>query len=74
MMSWDGWCGAYWNAGWLLIAVLSGIVLWLAFAWHAKQRTKRTGGDAAMAILEQRFAQGELTREQYEDMRRTLKL
>jgi len=73
MMGWDGWCGAYWSAGWLLVAVLAGTLLWLVYFRQGKQRTGRAGGDSALAILEKRCAEGELTLEQYEDMRRTLK-
>jgi putative membrane protein len=66
--------GVMW-IGWLLLAI--GIVVFLGFVlrgpwsgWRSDDQERR--GLPAREILDQRFARGEITKEQYEDMRRTL--
>jgi putative membrane protein len=66
--------GAMWIV-WLLISV--GIVLLLGFLlrgpWWGGPGDDRGGrGPTAREILDQRYARGEITKEQYEEMRRTL--
>jgi putative membrane protein len=58
---------------WLLVVV--GIVLLLV--WAVRQVTHRgptgaSGGSRALEIVQERYARGEITREQYEKMRRDL--
>jgi putative membrane protein len=81
-----GYDGAGWpffhGFGWLFI-VLSGIVIAAAIlamlrALGRQQRAGDGGGpgdaepDRALAILRERYARGELTKEQFEQMRREL--
>lgn len=40
--------------------------------WFARPWDRHGGGDTAREILDRRFASGEITKEQYEDMKRTL--
>ncbi len=61
-----------------------GILVWLALlggiaalvVWAVRQYSPRTGagpGEDALEILRRRYAQGEITREQFEQMKRDLK-
>ncbi len=66
--------GTMWIA-WLLLVV--GIIVFLGFLvrgpWWGFRGDDRSGrGPTAREILDQRFARGELTKEQYEEMKRTL--
>ena len=68
--------GAMW-IGWLLLVI--GIVVVLGFllrgpwwGWRGDDQGRR--GPGAREILDQRFARGEITKEQYEEMKRTLEL
>ena len=69
----------YGHAGmWILwLLVLVGIVLIAAFLirgpWSGGRGDDQGGrGPTARQILDQRYARGEITKEQYEEMKRTL--
>jgi len=74
MWGWGGWWwGLIMMVFWLLVVV--GMVLLLV--WAVRQVTHRgpagaSGGSRALEILQERYARGEITREQYEQMRRDL--
>lgn len=78
-----GWWGSWW--WWVGVAVLILFLLWWLFVWWPGwRRPRRPGGgygpdqetpegrDRARQILDERYARGEITREQYEEMRRDL--
>jgi len=79
-MRWGwGWGGGYGSPFWWLgpvlmalfwIAVLGGIVVLI------RQMVRRDRGqdrdDTALQILQRRYARGEISKEQYEEMRREL--
>ena len=78
MGGWDGWDG--WSPWQGFLAMLSTLlviggiaaVVWWAFARSGGTgQSPRAEGDAR-AILDGRYARGELTREQYQQMRRDL--
>lgn len=56
-----------WLIGWLLaVAGVIAVVWWAVRAW----RGPRT--DAALAILRERYARGEISRDEFEERRRDL--
>lgn len=66
----DGW-GIGWEFGWLFM-----LIFWALFAiglvWLVQSLT-RGRDDGARRILDERFAAGELTPEEYEQRRRALR-
>ena len=75
-MMWGYW-GVPW--GWLgplmmfvfWMLVIGGIALILRSWWHQPARSGQQR-DLALDILRERYARGELTREQFDEMRRDL--
>lgn len=75
-----GW-GGYGYAGWWGIAmilfwvlIIVGIVLLIAWLVRGSQAQRPAGPseDRALTLLRERFARGEISQEQFEQMRRTL--
>ena len=67
--------------GWMWIFPLSFLVVCLFFLfvylfrgprWFCSSRDRRDLGEAAREILDRRYANGEITKEQYEEMKRVL--
>lgn len=78
MMSW-GWsncCGGAWGMPFfgfgplLLVLIAAGIVYY--YFWHQPPRD-RSRDTASLEILDRRYASGEITKEQYEQMKGDLK-
>ncbi|HTE83762.1 MAG TPA: SHOCT domain-containing protein [Dehalococcoidia bacterium] len=77
-MMWNygaGW-GWWMLFGWVWMIVFWGLIVWGVFTLVSKLSGPR-GGDSpsresALDILERRYASGELTHEQFEEMRRRL--
>lgn len=77
MMGWgwygSGWLGIVLMAGWWIIMLMAvaGLVKWIFFhrggSANAAQR-----GDSALEILKQRYARGEIDKEQYRAMKHDL--
>ena len=75
-MMWGYWGGAW---GWLgplmmllfWVLVIGGIAVILRSWWHQPMRPGQ-GSDTALDILRERYARGELSHEQFEEMRRNL--
>lgn len=70
---WDGW-GMMGSFGWggMFLAWLA-VVLLVAWALHVLLPADRhDDGDAALAILQRRYAAGELTQAEYEQARQVL--
>lgn len=59
---------------WLMVVVFWGVVITgiVVLIRGLGNGPGRRGGDEAQAILRRRYASGELTREQYEQMRQVL--
>lgn len=73
MMGWGGynlspWWGIAMMVFWVLI--VGGVTL-LA-VWLLRQDRSTAGSSRALDLLKERYARGEITREQYEQMRRDL--
>ena len=68
-----GWDG---TMGWWMM--LTGVLFWGALlivaVWAVRQFTRPSGHEhgSALAILEERFARGELSKDQFEEMKRLL--
>ena len=70
MMGWgDGW---HWFAGlhgivWflLLVAVLVAVVALIRYLWRGGEAGRGAAARTALAILEERYARGEIDREEY---------
>jgi putative membrane protein len=72
-MMWGiGWAGMW--AGWvfmaLILAALAAGIVWLV---RGVNRPGDDGRDSARRILDERFASGEITPEEYENRRRALR-
>jgi putative membrane protein len=70
----DGW-GGWMILGWIWMIVLWGLIVWAVYTVISRlggSNDHRSQGSDAQAILEERFARGEITREEFADMRRTL--
>lgn len=78
-----GWMGpgnaGGWGLGWILPlvfwgAIITGIVFLLRGAGAGNVGSPSQGGETAVDILKKRYAQGELTREEFEEMKRELEV
>ncbi len=59
-----GWIGAF-----FLIFLLFGVMRWFFVPWGWAYRRAYWRGDEVHSILRERYARGELTREQFEQMK-----
>lgn len=62
------WMGGTWLVGLVCMATIVGLVVWLVTRWDSH----RSGDRRALTVLEERYARGELQREDFERMRRDL--
>lgn len=77
MMDWDGHMT---TGGWIMMilwtvivfALIAAAIYWLATSYRAGSATAATKDASAREILDQRLAKGELTIEQYQQLRDTL--
>lgn len=70
----DGW-GWWMLIGWIWMVVFWGLIIWAVFAIIGRLgggKGSETNRSSAMSILEERFARGEIDREQFEEMKKTL--
>lgn len=69
----DGW-GWWMLFGWVWMVVLWGVIIWAVVTLINRigGRDDRRGRSSAMDILEERFARGEIDRQQFEAMREAL--
>jgi uncharacterized membrane protein len=71
----NGW-GWWMIFGWIWMVVLSGLIIWAVYAivsrLTARRETQANTSESALDILERRYTSGELTAEQFEEMRRRL--
>lgn len=69
------WFGGWWTALWMLL-FWAGVILLVVWAVRAatgdSQRTSRSEQGRALHILEERFARGEIDREEFEARRSVL--
>lgn len=75
MWDWWGWSGMGW---WMLIGMTLMVVFWggliFLIVWAVKRLTERGPGDSRtpLGIARERYARGEITREQYEQLKKDL--
>jgi putative membrane protein len=70
----DGW-GWWMVIGWIWMIVFWGLIIWAVYAIVSRlggSGDHKAGGSKAIAILEERFARGEITREEFDEMRGAL--
>ncbi len=58
------------GTGIILMILFWVVIIWL-IVWVIKELTK--GKESAMEILEKRYAKGEITKKQYQEMRKALR-
>ena len=68
----NGWAWLWMLVPALLLFTVIGLSLW--FAFRATGTQERIAESSALSILERRFASGEISREEFNDARHTLKL
>jgi putative membrane protein len=70
----DGW-GGWMIVGWIWMIVFWGLIIWAVYAIISRlggAEGRHSQSSNARAILEERFARGEITREEFEEARRAL--
>ena len=79
MMGSDGfggyspWWGVVTMAFWVLVIVGEVLlIVWMVRQLQGGSMPRAGGDDRALSILRERFARGEITQEQFDEMRRTL--
>ena len=76
MMHWMNGAGGYMWFGWIFWLILLGVIVWAVVTIINKNQTG-TGnnqlGESSIDILKKRFAKGEITKEQYDQMKTVLK-
>ncbi len=76
MRMWGG--GGYWLAGIICVLVVIGLIALIVWALGAAGRKESTGGPTAsgpetpLDVLKRRYANGELTDEEFEEKKRRL--
>lgn len=69
MGSW-GWGMAIF--GWLFMAAIVGLMVWLIISLTRGPGGSRGGESKALALLDERYAQGEISRDEYLERKRDL--
>ena len=72
---WYGWGGGWMAIGWLMmvvfwVLVITGVVLAVRWATGRGGWTRQDAPEQPVDILRRRYAAGELTKEQFETMKR----
>jgi putative membrane protein len=70
----DGW-GWWMVMGWIWMVVFWGLIIWGVFALASRLGRGESAAErepSALEILERRYARGELSHEEFEEMRRRL--
>jgi putative membrane protein len=71
-----GWMGGMWGIGMMFMMllfwflVIGGLIV--AVRWFLSDQKERRGNDSAMEILRQRYARGEINKEEFETKKRDL--
>ncbi len=79
MWGWGNWSGMGW--GWMLIGGLLTVLFWVAVIWLIVWGIRRfsgggpmsgPSGKSALDIAKERYARGEITKEQFEQIKKDL--
>lgn len=66
-----GWCGMWF--GWLFWIVIIGLVVYaLVRATTGRQQQSQPSHETALDILKKRYANGDITKEQFEKMKKNV--
>ena len=80
-MMYDFLCNSYGFAGgfwfmwifWLVaLGLIVGLIVWLVNRANRPAISQSASGTAALDILKKRYARGEITKEEYEDIRKDI--
>ncbi|MBL7074457.1 SHOCT domain-containing protein [candidate division KSB1 bacterium] len=69
-MHWLGWGG-----GWFMIAIWWALIIvgiFFLVKWVNTQRSQSTKADSALEILKKRYARGEITQEEFEQIKKDI--
>ena len=67
-----GYGGHMWF-GWIFWLIILGVIVWLAIvALNRYKERSHLMTETPLDILKKRFAKGEITKEQFEDMKKTI--
>ena len=73
MMNGFGWHGGYMGLGWIFWILILGLVIWIAVRLvKPADRENETPGKSAVGILEERYAKGEIGRDEFMERKRDL--
>lgn len=81
MWGYQGSCGidgGLWGIGWIFMIVFWGVVIWaiIALVRHFSGKESdwqnKSKGDEAIRILNERYAKGEISKEEYEERKSVL--
>jgi putative membrane protein len=79
MMRYGGWgySGMNWfgyGVSWFFQLAFWGIIIWFIFTLfrHARGRYPEEDHDSAMKILRERYAKGEITKKEFEEMKKDI--
>ncbi len=79
-MGWNDHMGGDWGGGWWILMVVGMVVFWglvvLGVVWMVRSRGQGEhghGGHGAHELLDQRFARGEISPEEYRERRELLR-
>ena len=70
MYGWSGW--GMWIMGPVMLLLIVWLVVWLVRDTAGPIATPRSGTGAARGILDERFARGEIDRDEYQERLSTL--
>ena len=75
-MMWDfnHWGGFGMGFGWIVPLAVLGLLVWAAFSLSRLSRSRdgHKGENQALDVLKERYARGDLTREEFEHMKRDI--
>lgn len=64
-----------WNMpgmGWIFWIILIGLVIWFVFHNIAYSKNRRGSLETPLEILKRRYAEGEITKEEYEEKKKVI--
>jgi len=68
----DGMGGGYMGLGWLLIVIVVVLVVWIFMRGPGMPQSGQRQQRTALEVLEERYARGEIGREEFEQKKRDL--
>ena len=73
MMDGFGWHGGYMGLGWIFWILIIGLFIWIAFRMiKPADRENKETDRSAVGILEERYARGEIGREEFMERKKAL--